>query len=46
MRAKHTVAGSRIAASTKNAGVPVATRPSTRPYDTAMTIGTCVRYRL
>jgi hypothetical protein len=44
--AKHTVTGSRIAASTKNLIVPAATRLSTKPYDIAMTIGMCVRYRL
>jgi hypothetical protein len=41
--AKQTVGGSRIAHSTKNIGVPDATRPRTSPYDTAITIGACVR---
>jgi hypothetical protein len=46
IRAKHTVTGSRIATSTKNIGAPEVTLPRTRPKDTAITIGACVRYRL
>lgn len=45
-RAKDTVTGTSTAVSRRNVGAPGGTRPSTSPYETAMTIGAWVRYRL